>query len=435
MEKVSIIIPVYNGEKVLGRCLDSILNQDYPAFEVILVDDGSRDGSYSLMQEYTKRDTRITAIHKENGGVSSARNRGLDAASGKYIRFADADDWLPMESVKLMVREIEETAADLVIGDFYRVVDNNVSQKGSIEKGGVITCQEYADEMMVRPADLYYGVLWNKLYRKDLIDRDRLRMDENISYSEDMIFNLEYLLHADTIAVLKAPVYYYIHTKGSLVDQNLNLGSTVKMKKSVIRYYSDFYRKTFSPLDYQERIPVIYGYLLAVSRDSLSLPFAPGTKKLGEEAVGYTPFDSILNSDPILSGYLGRQLLFRYLDSVAKKQSIDLNDAEVLYFLWKIGKPCTADQLSSLTGQSRFSATMSLARLLSRGYASRAGRETSDNQKETYVFSCSGLEDDLRQTDLDCASVYYDGLSEEEKICYSDLLGKISANIRKYLLP
>ena len=286
MSKVSIIIPVSNGERHLRRCVDSILKQDYADVEVILVDDGSRDESLALMREYAAADARVVAVHKGNGGVSSARNRGLEEARGDYVQFVDVDDWLPMESTKLLVRELEAVGAELSVGDFYRVVGENVSQKGSIEKGGALSRRQYADEMMRTPADLYYGVLWNKLYRREIIAREALRMDESISYSEDMIFNLEYLLHVKTVSILKAPVYYYIRTKGSLVDQSLNLSSTVKMKSNVIGYYDGFYRSILDPQDYQERLPIIYSYLLAVSTDSLSLPFAPGTKKLGKETGG-----------------------------------------------------------------------------------------------------------------------------------------------------
>ena len=105
-------------------------------------------------------------------------------------------------------------------------------------------------------------------------------MDERISYSEDMIFNLDYLLHVKTIAILKAPVYYYQYNKGSLVDQNLNLSSTIKMKKSVIGNYNEFFKRILGTSAYRAQLPVIYSYLLAVSRDSLALPFSPGTRKL-----------------------------------------------------------------------------------------------------------------------------------------------------------
>ena len=300
MEKVSVIVPVYNGEKSIERCAGSILNQDYPELELILVDDGSRDRSWEIIQAIAAADHRVKAIHQENGGVSSARNRALAEASGTYVQFADVDDWLPMDATKMLVREMEAQSAELVVGlvremeaqsaelvvgDFYRVVDGNVSEKGSIEMGGALTLQQYANAMMLSPADLYYGVLWNKLYRRDIIEQYSIRMDENISYSEDMIFNLEYLLHVKSVAILKAPVYYYQYTKGSLVDQSLNLSSTIKMKKSVIGYYNEFFRKTFDTPSYQERLPVIYGYLLAVSHDSLALPFTPGTRKQNKASI------------------------------------------------------------------------------------------------------------------------------------------------------
>ena len=186
MEKVSVIVPVYNGEKSIKRCADSILNQDYPELELILIDDGSRDRSWEIMQAIAAADHRVKAIHQENGGVSSARNRALDEASGIYVQFADVDDWLPMDATKLLVREMEAKSSELTVGDFYRVVDGNVSEKGSIETSGVLSLQQYADEMMLAPADLYYGVLWNKLYRRDIIERYGIRMDENISYSEEV---------------------------------------------------------------------------------------------------------------------------------------------------------------------------------------------------------------------------------------------------------
>ncbi|MBR2599559.1 MAG: glycosyltransferase family 2 protein, partial [Erysipelotrichaceae bacterium] len=283
MSRVSIIVPVYNGGKVLERCVDSILTQDHRDIEVLLVDDGSKDDSLQIMEEYAKKDPRVIAIHKENGGVSSTRNLGLERATGDYVQFMDVDDWLPFDSTKQLVRAMDDSNCDMVIGDFYRVIDDNVSRKGSIREGGIITRNQYADEMMKTPADFYYGVLWNKLYKKEIIDRYHIRLDENISYCEDVIFNLEYLLHVENVSVLKAPVYYYVRTKGSLVEQNMNLQSTVKMKTSVIKYYNDFYRNILDEKDYEERKPIIYGYLVAVSTDAFSLPFARDTKKLGTE--------------------------------------------------------------------------------------------------------------------------------------------------------
>lgn len=428
MSKVSIIVPVYNGEKHLRRCVDSILKQDYPDIEVILVDDGSRDASLALMADYARRDSRVSAVHKGNGGVSSARNRGLAEARGDYVQFVDVDDWLPMESTKLLVREMESASAELVIGDFYRVVEENVSQKGSIEKGGVLTRRQYADAMMRSPADLYYGVLWNKLYRREIIEREALRMDESIHYSEDMIFNLEYLLHVDAVAVLKAPVYYYIHTKGSLVDQNLNLASTVKMKSSVIGYYNDFYKNTFDAPDYQERLPVIYSYLLAVSTDSLSLPFAPGTKKLGRETGERLFYASALDGTPLQGAYLANALIGRYLDTLAKKHGLDRNEAHILYFLKKLGAPCPVEDIVAFTGLGKVAAATALAKLLTGALVSRDGRAG-------YRYAASALDADFEQMERDYEAVCSEGLSEEERAVYRRCAEKIGANIRGHLAP
>ena len=169
------------------------------------------------------------------------------------------------------------------IGRFFRVAGDTVSLKGSIDKAGLYDIRDYADEMMLRPADLYFGVLWNKLFRRDIVEAHSLRMDENISFSEDMIFVLEYLLHTESVAVTDEPVYYYNLTKGSLMEQGLNIPDVIKMKRAVIGYYADFYKKTLSMEDYYDRLPMIYGYLLAFSTDAINLPFSPATKKLGEE--------------------------------------------------------------------------------------------------------------------------------------------------------
>lgn len=428
MKKVSIIVPVYNGEAHLRRCAGSILAQDYSELELILIDDGSRDASFDLMCLLAGEDARVKAIHKENGGVSSARNRGLAEASGSCIQFVDVDDWLPMDATKLLVREMEAHDADLVIGDFYRVMGSNVSRKGSIAAGGVLTRQDYADAMMVSPADLYYGVLWNKLYRRDLIDRYSVRMDEAITYSEDMIFNLEYLLHAEKIAVLKAPVYYYEYTKGSLVDQNMNLSATVKMKRSVIGTYNEFFRKTFDAPGYQERLPAIYSYLLAVSHDSLSLPFLPGTKKLPTEA-GSTLIRDADDSE-LKTAYLEYRMLARYLDTLAKKHALGHDEMTVLYLLWRLNRSCTAGELSGFPGLAKSSVLLALARLMADGLVTRE----ADGSSAAYGFRAPELEAELKQMICDFQAVSCEGLSEEELAVYRRCSEKICANIVRHLL-
>ena len=164
---VSIVVPIYNAEQYLRRCVDSILNQEYTDFELLLVNDGSTDASGDICEEYGDQDPRVIVIQKENTGVSDSRNRALDRARGKYLQFLDSDDWITPDATRLFVRAAEEYGCDMVISDFYRVVGERLSTKGDIEEEGVLTREEFAAHMMENPADFYYGVLWNKLYRRD----------------------------------------------------------------------------------------------------------------------------------------------------------------------------------------------------------------------------------------------------------------------------
>ena len=431
MEKVSVIVPVYNGDKCIKRCAESILNQDYPELELILIDDGSPDRSWEIMQTIAAADHRVKAIHQENGGVSSARNRALDEASGVYVQFADVDDWLPMDATKMLVREMKAHSVDLAVGDFFRVVDGNVSKKGSIETSGMLTRQQYADEMMLAPADLYYGVLWNKLYRRDIIEHYGIRMDENISYSEDMIFNLEYLLHVKNIAILKAPVYYYQYTKGSLVDQSLNLSSTIKMKKSVIGYYNEFFRKTFDTPAYQERLPVIYGYLLAVSHDSLTLPFTPGIRKLNAGADLSTLSGESGTAFPMRSAILETRLLGRYLETLARKHGMDESRIKLLYCMEKKKEPCSIESLCLLTGMGKPAVIVAMARLLADGLVRR---ESPLGSKERFSFQAPEFTEELKQLDRDVDAVCFAEFTEEEIRQYRSLEERLGNCILHRLL-
>ena len=239
---VSIIVPVYNAEQYLRRCVDSILNQEYTDFEVFLVNDGSTDSSGDICEEYGDKDHRVIVIQKENTGVSDSRNRALDRARGKYLQFLDSDDWITPDATRLFVRAAEEYGCDMVISDFYRVVGERLSPKGDIEEEGVLTQEEFAAHMMENPADFYYGVLWNKLYRRDLVEEHSLRMDTNINWCEDFLFNLEYIRYAKVFYALHAPIYYYVKRKGSLASQGISISKTVKMKLNVFEYYNNFYK-------------------------------------------------------------------------------------------------------------------------------------------------------------------------------------------------
>ena len=136
--KVSIIVPVYNAQEYLKRCVDSILSQDYRDFELLLMDDGSKDASGEICDAYAQQDGRVRVIHKENSGVSDTRNQALELARGTFLQFLDSDDWIVPEATRLLVRSMEEYNCDMVISDFYRVSGERLAQKGDIEEDKVM---------------------------------------------------------------------------------------------------------------------------------------------------------------------------------------------------------------------------------------------------------------------------------------------------------
>ncbi len=132
MPLVTLIIPVYNAEKYLSRCLDSVMRQEFTDMEVLLLNDGSRDGSLKICREYEEKDLRFRVIDKENTGVSDTRNVGIRLAEGKYLQFADSDDWLADDAVESMVRAAERENCDFLIADFYRVNKDRYVEKKHI---------------------------------------------------------------------------------------------------------------------------------------------------------------------------------------------------------------------------------------------------------------------------------------------------------------
>lgn len=264
---VSIIVPIRNAENYLRRCVDSIINQEYTDFELILADDGSTDSSGAICDKYSAKDSRIRVIHKENTGVSDTRNIAISNAAGTYIQFIDSDDWITPDATGLLVCAAAEFNCDMVIADFYRVVGERVSHKGDIKEDGILTREEFARHMMENPADFYYGVLWNKLFRRDLIEKYRLRMDASISWCEDFLFNLEYILHANIFYALRIPIYYYVKTKGSLSCQGMSISKTVKMKLMVFEYYNNFYKNVYDEEDYEKKRLQVYRFLVDAAND------------------------------------------------------------------------------------------------------------------------------------------------------------------------
>ena len=274
---VSIIVPVYNTAAWLGACLDSIAGQSYQDLEVLLVDDGSTDGSLELCLARAAADRRFRVLTQPHAGVSAARNLALEEARGRYLQFVDGDDALPAGATEALVRAAVSTGADLVTGRFWRVCGTRRALRGHIRRDRLLTVREYAQEMVKAPANFYYGVVWNKLYRRSLVGA--LRFDTELNWCEDFLFNLEYLRRARLIAATARPVYCYVKRRGSLVSTQVTPGRTVAMKRTLFAAYKALYQDLGL---YHGQELRVYGYLFSAALDGGSFSL-PGRRRAGWE--------------------------------------------------------------------------------------------------------------------------------------------------------
>lgn len=207
MPQISVIVPVYNVEKYLHRCIDSILAQTFTDFELLLIDDGSKDNSGAICDEYAARDSRVQVFHKENGGVSSARNLGLDNAQGEWITFVDSDDWIEpilIESCVAVIRKKHNI--DVIRYGYYEEesLNKQIIRCSSNENDIIFSLNTFFEKC---DNYCYWGFVWNTAFRRDLIRE--LRFDENINYCEDHIFTYEYMIRCKTMRFLSLPLYHY----------------------------------------------------------------------------------------------------------------------------------------------------------------------------------------------------------------------------------
>ncbi|MCM1188702.1 MAG: glycosyltransferase [bacterium] len=430
---VSIIVPVYNAENYLVRCVGSVLNQEYTNFELLLVDDGSRDNSGAVCDGFAQRDGRVRVIHKENTGVSDSRNCALEQAKGKYIQFLDSDDWLTPEATKLFVRSAEASGCDMVIADFYRVSGGNLAHKGDIEKEGLLTRQEFAVLMMENPADFYYGVLWNKLFRRELIDRLCLRMDPQISWCEDFIFNLEYLRHCRSIYALNVPVYYYVKTKGSLVNsQGASINNTIRMKLNVFEYYNQFYKEIYDEESYDDIRFQVYRFFVTGAKDGFVPPsILPGSVRLGQERQGYALPQALEKEGPALDYYRYRKLWECCCERAADRNDMSRAEAMILIYLNQGFAVTGAGQLAELTGLTRHSVSSAIQKLEKRQLVKRE----SGKRKKQYLL-CPAAEPvlaELKETEQEFEEAGFLLFSEEERQSYRVLAGKMQDGIKSIL--
>lgn len=207
-EKISVIVPIYNAELYLDRCLKSIINNTHRNLEIICINDGSTDTSLNILESYKENDSRIIVISQENRGVSSARNKGLEIATGEYISFVDADDMIHPKFFTCLMSIMIESDADIVIGGYSRELKYGTEQK--------IVAESLSRAQFMQRRDCK-GFVWGRIYKKNIIT---IRFDEK-SKIEDADFNAALISISENLKIMytRVPLYFYFFRAGSLVSK------------------------------------------------------------------------------------------------------------------------------------------------------------------------------------------------------------------------
>lgn len=214
---ISVIVPVYNAQRYVRACLDSLIAQTYQNLQILLIDDGSTDGSGEILDDYAKKDARIRCIHQPNGGVSAARNRGLEEATGEWISFVDSDDWLEPNTYETVMELADTHSVDAV--SFGYSVDVPMQDP----KPRRLSARHYGRlENAELMWSIYHGAVfcWDTVYRRELVETVRYRTD--IYRGEDTIFKIEALKNAESVYASDAPFYHYVQSEGSAARGRIN---------------------------------------------------------------------------------------------------------------------------------------------------------------------------------------------------------------------
>ena len=282
---VSVIVPAYNAAGFISRCVESITSQSYPELEILLLNDGSTDDTLAVCRKLAAADSRIRVVDKPNTGAADTRSCGLALAHGEYIQFADSDDHLLPGCTANLVAAMQRSHADLVLAPYRMMVPRKDggydTREYSLLPAGVYNKVDYLWQLTGNAAAFYYGVLWNKLYRRILLTGNDIQFTSELKWAEDLVFNMQYIQYAETFVSIDKAGYYYVQNPQSICHTQINPASIVQNKIQTFRYYKDLYTRLGM---YEEVRPQLYKFLVDIAESTYpSGPF----KKIIEEAKEY----------------------------------------------------------------------------------------------------------------------------------------------------
>lgn len=318
----SIIIPVYNAQNTIRRTLQSVLNQTFSSYEIIVVNDGSRDNSARILQEFAHY-PQVTVLNQINAGVSAARNSGLQQASGEYVLFLDADDWVDdnfLMSFKLNLNAWPAESVDLMVGNLN---DNRI---GKVSQAGFFSQQDIPYVLGELEMSDNIGYLHNKCYRRQIIDDLHLRFMEGVSMSEDLLFNLKFFSYVSNFLITPGAAYHYEDVAGSLSKRKVQYSELKVRKQSLTDLYDSIVEKYASGnLDH---------FLKAISKRVLALDMQIVTAMYH---ASFSPADIAQEINQIKRGKYSKGI-FTLLNKNEKLKYMimNLNTLTAYYFLYAL---------------------------------------------------------------------------------------------------
>ena len=256
---VSVVIPAYNATGTLERLFACLLNQTWQNLQIILVNDGSKDGTEAMARKAAEKDPRLTVVSQENLGISSTRNAGLALCKGKYIRFIDADDTLPLDSIERMVRRAEKDGSELVIGGYDQYFGERKSFHNLAGRDDTVPCDDMMRHLCDHANSYFYGVLWNKLFVRELVEKQQCRFQQGLTWGEDFAFVMDYLAGVKQVSFMKDSLYDYRRTAGStsirqVIDCVKHPAENTLIKGELYRHLKDMYKKRGLYGQYKKRL-------------------------------------------------------------------------------------------------------------------------------------------------------------------------------------
>lgn len=247
---VSIIVPVYNVEKYLDKCLNSLINQSLQNIEIIIVNDGTKDNSIKIIQKYMDIDNRIVLVNQENQGLSCARNTGLAIAKGEYIGFVDSDDYVEHSMYEKMYNIAKKYDSDLVNCNVIDVYEDCIKTSLTLKNEQIFIHKVGVENYLKKYFSNIGIAVWHKLYKKEIIDKFDLRfVSNNVIYSEDLLFNLCYILHINKVSILDESLYYYVRRENSITTATTSKKNMMKRCIKIVELFDDYSRLQNLSLD------------------------------------------------------------------------------------------------------------------------------------------------------------------------------------------